>query len=71
VVGLTSHRRFPVEPQPGQVVVDCGLEFGAAAGAVDVLDAQQATAAGVTGGFIGSEGGKGVAPVTNSATGGL
>jgi hypothetical protein len=41
MVGLAAHRSFPIEAEPGKVVGEVGLEFGAAAGAVDILDAEQ------------------------------
>jgi hypothetical protein len=40
VLGLAAHRLFPFQAQPGQVLQDRGLEFGTAAGGVDVLDPQ-------------------------------
>ena len=39
--GLPAHRLFPVDPEPGEVVVDALLEFRRAALEIDVLDAQQ------------------------------
>ena len=44
MLGLPAHRRLPPEPEPGEILVDGGLEFGAAAGEVDVFDAQQEAA---------------------------
>jgi len=41
---LPTHRLFPVEAEPGEVVVDCRFEFGTAARAVDVLDAEEEAA---------------------------
>jgi hypothetical protein len=41
VLGLPPHRLFPGDAEPGQVLVNCRLEFGPAARRVDVLDAQQ------------------------------
>lgn len=44
MIGLAAHRLLPVEAEPGEVLGDAGLEFGAAAGAVDILDAQEKAA---------------------------
>src|SRR5690242_15488494 len=41
VIGLPAHRRLPLKPQPGKVLEDARLEFGPAAAAVDILDAQE------------------------------
>jgi hypothetical protein len=40
MVGLAADRRFPGYAQPGQVFENGRLEFGAAAGGVDVFDTQ-------------------------------
>ena len=40
-LGLAEHRPGPGEAEPGQVLLDQGLPFGAGAGRVDVLDAQE------------------------------
>jgi hypothetical protein len=45
---LPPHRAFPCDAEPGEVFMDGGLEFRLAAGQVDVLDAQQQAAAGLT-----------------------
>jgi hypothetical protein len=45
MVGLATDRRFPAQTQPGQVFGDGRLEFGAAAGGVDIFDAQDEPAA--------------------------
>src|SRR6266404_7450534 len=45
---LPPHRGFPCDAEPGEVFMDGGLEFRLAAGQVDVLDAQQQAAAGLT-----------------------
>ena len=45
VLGLPQHRLRPGEAEPGQVVVDGGLVLGAAAGGVDVFDAEEEGAA--------------------------
>jgi len=45
---LPPHRGFPRDPEPGEVLINGGLEFRLAAGHVDVLDAQQQAAAGLT-----------------------
>ena len=60
MVRLTPHRLFPVKAQPAQVLIDAVLIFGAAAGGVDVLDAQDETACGVFGGLIGRQRREGV-----------
>lgn len=39
VVGLAAHRPLPIEPEPGQILVDADLELYPGAGAVDILDA--------------------------------
>src|SRR5262245_40403343 len=41
MVALAAHRLLPGDAEPGEIFVDCGLVFGAAARAVDVLDAQE------------------------------
>ena len=46
---LPSHRGLPGNPEPAEVFIDRGLEFRLAAGRVDILDAQQKPAAGLTG----------------------
>ena len=38
---LAAHRKLPAQPQPGQIVFDGGTIFRAAAGAIDIFDAQQ------------------------------
>jgi hypothetical protein len=58
---LPHHVAVPGKAQPGEVLEDGRLEFGPAAAGVDVLDAQQETAAGGAGGVMGEDGGKGVA----------
>jgi hypothetical protein len=45
VVGLAQDRLGPGEAEPGEVLVDGGLVGGAAASAVDVLDAEEEGAA--------------------------
>ena len=45
MVRLAAHRFFPINSEPMQVVEDRGLELRLAAGAIDVLDAEQETAA--------------------------
>ena len=61
VLGLAAHRCGPSEAEPGQVLMDRRLEGWAAAGSVDVLDAQQEPATGCAGGVEGAEGRVGVA----------
>ena len=41
MLGLPAHRLLPFDAEPGEVVIDRGLEFRPAAGLVDILDAQQ------------------------------
>src|SRR5437868_4918936 len=45
---LPPHRLVPCDAEPSEVFIDGGLEFRLAAGQVDVLDAQQQAAAGLT-----------------------
>src|SRR5258708_6399405 len=45
---LPTHRRFPANPEPGEVSIDRGLEFRPASRRIDILDAQQKTSAGLT-----------------------
>ncbi len=66
---LDDHRLVPDEAQPGQVLEDGGLELRPAAGGVDVLHAQQETAADGPGGVEGGQGGKRV-PAMQQAGGG-
>src|SRR5262249_15038420 len=49
VLGLAAHRLLPGEAEPGEGLEDRRLEFRPAARAVDVLDAEQETAAGAGG----------------------
>jgi hypothetical protein len=42
---LPSHRRFPFDPEPGEVLEDRRLEFRAAAAGVEILDPQEETSA--------------------------
>ena len=49
MVGLAAHRLFPLEAEPGEVVGDVGFEFGAAAGAIDILDAEQESSSALLG----------------------
>src|SRR5882757_4538811 len=44
MLGLPPHRRFPANPEPGEILVDRGLEFRPAARRIDILDAQQEAA---------------------------
>src|SRR5688500_1810187 len=41
MLGLAADGPLPVEPEPGEVLMDRGLELRSGAAAVDVLDAQQ------------------------------
>ena len=58
--GLPPDRRLPFQAEPGEVVMDPGLEFGTAAGDVDILDAQEKPAAESAGAFIVEQGRKGM-----------
>jgi hypothetical protein len=60
---LAQDGRLPVQPQPGQVLVDGRLEGGAAAGEVGVLDAKEEAPARLPRGGPGGQGGKRVAAV--------
>jgi hypothetical protein len=46
VLGLAPYRLFPRDADPGEILKNRGLEFRAAAGRIDVLDAQQEPSAG-------------------------
>ena len=46
MLGLPPHRLFPGDAEPGEVLIDRGLEFRLAARRVDILDAQQEPPAG-------------------------
>jgi hypothetical protein len=59
VVGLAADGGLPAQAKPGQVLIDGGLELGPATGAIDILDAQDETAA--IGGARGGQRRKGVA----------
>ncbi len=61
MVRLAPHRLLPGEAQPRQILEDGGLIGCAAAGAVDILDAQQKAAMGGAGRLVTDEGGGGVA----------
>ena len=63
VLGLDADVSVPVQAEPGEVFHDGHGEFGAAAGAVDILDAEEETAAGVAGPAPGGQRGVGVAEV--------
>lgn len=69
VLGLTADGPFPAQTQPGEILQDRRLVFGAAAGAVDVLDTQNEPAARGPGRLPGGQGGKGV-PAMEPARGG-
>src|SRR5947207_14847069 len=43
--GLPPHRPLPGDAEPGEILIDRGLEFRPAAGRVDVLDPKQEPAA--------------------------
>ncbi len=58
---LAARRLWPVQPQPAQVFDDGGLEFRPGPRLVDILDAQQETAAGLARHPRIEEGGEGVA----------
>ena len=63
---LAAHRFFPGNAQPMQIFEDRALEFGAAARAVDVLDAQQEAPTIGARRLIGAERRKSVAEVKKS-----
>ena len=63
VVGLAEDGSLPLEAQPGEVLDEAGLELGAAAGGVDILDAHDEAAASLARGLMGGERGIGVPPV--------
>jgi hypothetical protein len=44
--GLPPHRRLPREAEPAEILINRGLEFRLAPDGVDILDAQQQSAAG-------------------------
>jgi hypothetical protein len=44
---LPPHRFFPADAEPGEVLIDRGLEFRLAPGRVDILDTQQKSPAGL------------------------
>src|SRR6266702_2649540 len=45
--GLPPHRRLPGYSEPGQILIDRGLELRPAAGEVDIFDPQQKSSAGL------------------------
>ncbi|GAB2178200.1 hypothetical protein DLREEDagr8_37580 [Dongia sp. agr-C8] len=61
MVRLAAHRFFPIEAKPMKIVEDRALEFPLAAGAVDVLDAEQETAICLARGAMAEQGGMGMA----------
>lgn len=70
VLGLGADAVVPVEAEPGQVVDQGGGVFGAAAGGVDVLDAEEEAAFGLAGLGPGEEGGVGAAEVERAGRAG-
>jgi len=60
-IGLPTHRLFPVEAEPVEVVEDRALEFRLAARAVDVLDAEQEAAVSGAGRAMAEQRGMGMA----------
>src|ERR1700750_1626403 len=44
---LSPHRFFPADAEPGEILIDRGLEFRPAPGRVDILDTQQKSPAGL------------------------
>jgi len=67
VIGLATHRRFPLKTEPGQILVDGGLELGPAAFGVDIFDAQDKAPADVARRLGRRQGGQGVAAVQPAA----
>lgn len=61
VLGLEANRCFPLKAEPAQIFLDGGGVIGAAAGRVDVLDAEEEAAAGLAGAPPGDEGRVGAA----------
>ena len=61
MLGLDADFAVPVEAEPGEVLEDGGVERGAAAGGVDVLDTEEEAPAGRARAARGEEGGVGVA----------
>ena len=61
VLGLAQHRLGPGEAEPGEVLEDARLVFGAGAGGVKVFDSQEKLAAGGLGQIPGGQGREGVA----------
>jgi hypothetical protein len=63
VLGLAEDGLGPGEAEPGEVAVDRRLVLGAAAGGVDVLDAEEEAAGLLAGELGGGQGREGVAEV--------
>src|SRR5262249_71764 len=63
VLGLPAHRLLPLEAEPGEILLDRRLERWPAAGAVEILDAQQESAPGRLSNPVGEEGRMGMAEV--------
>lgn len=61
--GLVTNRGFPFEAEPAEVILESGRVFGAAAGRVDVLDAEEETTADRFRTAPGDQGGVGAAEV--------
>ena len=70
MVRLAAHRFFPINSEPMQVVEDRGLELRLAAGAIDVLDAEQETAAAFACDAMAEQGGTGVAEMEKACRAG-
>ena len=61
MLGLPADGALPDETEPGQVLIDRGLEFGTAACDIDILDAQEEPAAETLGEIGIEQGGIGMA----------
>lgn len=61
MAGLGADRAVPVEAEPGQVLGDCRSVVGAAAGGIEILDAEQEASAGLPRAAPGEQRGPGVA----------
>jgi hypothetical protein len=62
-VGLDQHRRVPIDAEPTQILFDARHELRAAAGLVEILDAQQEAAAAGARPGMPNDGAVGVAQV--------
>src|SRR6056297_315987 len=67
--GLAQHGAGPVEPEPGEIVEYLRLVFGAAAGRVEIVDAQQETPARRAGHVMRQQGRIGMAQMQGAGGG--